>query len=152
MPRATDARMMSFDTRDGDQSMATATARKTPRNGPAVKFFTELAQRGHEPLLAGVSGRVRFDVLDKGDADSWLVKIDRGDLAVARDAGPADCAIRGTRALFDELADGRTNAMAAVLRGALVCSGDIELLIAVQRVFPDPPRGWDPNATERGAR
>jgi predicted lipid carrier protein YhbT len=117
-----------------------------------VKFFSELAARGHEPLLAHVSGRVRFDVLDKAGSDSWLVSIDQGDLAVARDAGPADCVIRGKRALFDQLARGRTNAMAAVLRGALVCSGDIELLIAVQRVFPDPPRGWDPTATERAAR
>ena len=132
--------------------MTTSTARKTPGNGPAVRFFGELAQRGHEPLLAGVSGRVRFDVMDKGASDSWLVRVDRGDLTVAHDAGPADCTIRGQRALFDELASGRTNAMAAVLRGALVCSGDIELLIAMQRVFPDPPRGWDPTATARGGR
>jgi hypothetical protein len=132
--------------------MPTSTARKTPRNGPAVRFFGELVQRGHEPLLAGVSGRVRFDVLDRGTTDSFLMSVDHGDLAVVRDAGPADCIIRGKRALFNELASGRTNAMAAVLRGALVCSGDIELLIAVQRIFPDPPRGWDPNATERGGQ
>jgi hypothetical protein len=130
--------------------MTTSTARKTSRNGPAAKFFSELAERGHEPLLAGVSGRVRFDVLDKGATDSWLVSLDRGDLSVARDAGPADCTARGERALFDKLASGRANAMAAVLRGALLCSGDIELLIAVQRIFPDPPRGWDPSANAKG--
>ena len=30
--------------------------------------------------------------------------------------------------------------MAAVLRGALVCTGDVELLLAIQRIFPGPPR------------
>ena len=30
--------------------------------------------------------------------------------------------------------------MAAVLRGALVCTGDVELLFAIQRIFPGPPR------------
>jgi predicted lipid carrier protein YhbT len=132
--------------------MTRSTAGKAPAsgNGPAVTFFSELAERDHDPLLAGVEGRVRLDVVDDGATDSWLVTFEHGDVAVGRDAGPADCTIRGKRALFDELARGRTNAMAAVLRGALVCSGDIELLIAVQRIFPDPPRGWDPSATRRG--
>ena len=60
---------------------------------------------------------------------------------MTREAGAADCTIRGERAVFEELVGGRTNAMAAVLRGALVCHGDLELLFAIQRIFPDPPAG-----------
>jgi putative sterol carrier protein len=56
----------------------------------------------------------------------------------------ADCAIRADTAFFDRLANGEENAMAAVLRGALVCTGDVELLLAIQRVFPGPARASVP--------
>ena len=103
-------------------------------------FFHELGERGHEPLLAKVTGSVRFDVVDGDRTDRWLVTISRGDVTVSHQRGRPECTIRGDKGLFDELAGGRTNAMAAVLRGALVCSGDVELLFAIQRIFPGPPR------------
>jgi putative sterol carrier protein len=105
-----------------------------------VEFFEELGRRGHEPLLAKVTGRVRFDLADGGRPDRWLVAVDRGDATVWHKGGPADCTIRTERALFERLCRGEENAMAAVLRGALVCTGDVELLYAVQRLFPGPPR------------
>jgi predicted lipid carrier protein YhbT len=106
----------------------------------AEKFFEELGRRGHEPLLAKVSGRVRFDLVDGAHTDPWLVTIDKGDLTVSHEPGDGDCAIRGGKALFDELAAGRANAMSSVLRGALECTGDLDLLLAIQRIFPAPPR------------
>ena len=104
------------------------------------QFFEELGQRGHEPLVAKFSGRVRFDVVDGDHTDRWLVTIDKGDIAVSRDGETGECVVRADKALFDRLARGETNPMAAVLRGAVVCTGDIDLLLAVQRVFPGPPR------------
>jgi hypothetical protein len=79
------------------------------------------------------------------------VAVDKGKLNVAHEAGPADCTLRGDRPVFEELAGGRTNLTAAVLRGAVVCHGDLELLFAIQRIFPAPPRGWDPTAGTREA-
>ena len=131
--------------------MTASTSRKTSAGDPAATFFDELGRRGSEPLLRKVSGRVRFDVVDAADTDSWLVAVDDGELTVTREAGAADCTIRADRAVFDEVVAGRANAVAAVLRGALACHGDLELLFAIQRVFPDPPRGWDPTAGTRGA-
>jgi predicted lipid carrier protein YhbT len=104
------------------------------------RFFEDLGQRGYEPLVAKFSGRVRFDLVDGRRTDHWLVAIDKGNLSVSRDGTDADCTIRGDKELFDRLAVGEENAMAAALRGALICTGDIELLLAVQRVFPGPPR------------
>ena len=109
-------------------------------NDDVVKFFEELGRRGHEPLLAKVTGRVRFDLVDGGRTDRWLVAVDKGDITVRHEGGLADCAIRAERALFERLCRGEENAMAAVLRGALVCTGDVELLYAIQRLFPGPPR------------
>jgi putative sterol carrier protein len=106
-----------------------------------VEFFEELGQRGHEPLLAKVTGRVRFDLVDgAGTTDRWLVAVDKGDTVVSHQGGPAECTIQAERTLFERLCRGEENAMAAVLRGALVCTGDVELLFAIQRIFPGPPR------------
>ncbi len=115
-------------------------------------FFHELGRRGREPLLANVRGRARFDVVDDSRTDRWLVAIDMGDITVSHKSGAADCTIRGNKALFDDLVSGRTNATAAVLRGALVFSGDLELLLAIQRIFPGPPRKAPPSRDVRNTR
>jgi putative sterol carrier protein len=117
-----------------------------------VEFFEELGRREHEPLLTKVSGRVRFDLVDAGRPDRWLVAVDKGDTTVLHKGGPADCTVRADRALFERLCRGEENAMAAVLRGALVCSGDVELLFAIQRIFPGPPRERQPQSSVRGWR
>ena len=117
-----------------------------------VAFFEELGRREHEPLLTKVSGRVRFDLVDTGRPDRWLVAVDKGDTTVLHKGGPADCTVRADRALFERLCRGEENAMAAVLRGALVCSGDVELLFAIQRIFPGPPRERQPQSSVRGWR
>jgi putative sterol carrier protein len=117
-----------------------------------VEFFEELGQREHEPLLGKVTGRVRFDLVDAGRPDRWLVSVDKGDTTVLHKGGPADCTVRADRALFERLCRGEENALAAVLRGALVCSGDVELLFAIQRIFPGPPPERRPQTSVRGSR
>ena len=112
-------------------------------------FFQDLQHRGHEDTLRRVAGTVRCDVVDGDLVDHWLVKIDKGDLAVSRADGPADCAIAGEKELFDRLATGQANAMAAVLRGAISVDGDLDLLLAAQRLFPGPQRV--PNEAANGS-
>lgn len=129
--------------------MTTPSSQDTPAGDPTAKFFDELGQRGSEPLLRKVSGRVRFDLVDGAATESWLVTVNKGELTVVRGSDPADCTIRGERSVFEELVGGRKNLMAAVLRGALACHGDLELMFAIQRLFPAPPRGWDPTASTR---
>ena len=102
------------------------------------RFFDRLSRRGHEPALASVSGRVRFDIVDGKHAQHWLVTIDGGDISVSRRKGKADCTMRADVRLFDRLARGEDNAMAATLRGALTCAGEVDLLLAVQKLFPGP--------------
>jgi len=104
-------------------------------------FFDRLHRRGHEPLLGSAAGRVRFDVVDDGQTRRWLVAVDKGDVSVsdaAGDASGADCTVRAQKAFFDRMCSGQENAMSAVLRGAVECSGDVELLLAIQRLFPGP--------------
>jgi hypothetical protein len=117
-----------------------------------VEFFEELGRREHDPLLAKVSGRVRFDLVDAGPPDRWLVAVEKGDTTVLHKGGPADCTVRANRELFERLCRGEENAMAAVLRGALVCTGEVELLFAIQRIFPGPPPEQQPQGRGRGSR
>jgi putative sterol carrier protein len=116
-----------------------------------VRFFQELGRRGHEPLLAKVTGRVRFDLLEGGRTDRWLVAVDKGETTVSHQGGATECTIQADRALFERLCRGEENAIAAVLRGALVCGGDVELLFAIQRIFPGPPRHRETTTASEGA-
>jgi hypothetical protein len=105
---------------------------------PTAAFFEELAGRGHDPVLGSTRGSVLVEVTDDRRIESWLVRLDGGAIAVAPGGGDADCTIRATRAAFDELAAGRTGALAATLRGALEVHGDPRLLVRFQRLFPAP--------------
>jgi putative sterol carrier protein len=67
-----------------------------------------------------------------------VVAVDRGAVTVSQGNADANCIIGADRALFERLINGEENAMAAVLRGALRCSGDVEMLLTIQRIFPGP--------------
>jgi hypothetical protein len=106
----------------------------------SAAFFDELGRHGHEPLLERVTSTVRFDIGDEASVDHRLLRIDRGDIAVTSDDVPADCTVIIDDALFNQIIGGRTGAMAAFLRGALIIEGDPEVLVLVQRLFPGHPR------------
>jgi putative sterol carrier protein len=117
----------------------------------ATLFLREFGRR-YEPLLAKVSGTVRLDLVDDDHIDRWLATIDKGAVRVAHKGGPADCTIRTQRSFFERLARGEENAFAATLRNEVRVTGDIELLLAIQRVFPGPPRAVPPTSSARGQR
>jgi predicted lipid carrier protein YhbT len=106
---------------------------------PTTEFFAELARKGHEPLVDKVNGSIRFDITDGKRKRRWLVSMDRGNVTVSRRNAAADVVVRGEAALVDRIVTGETNAMAAVLRGALQVEGEVEPLMFFQRLFPGPP-------------
>ena len=99
------------------------------------QFFQQLEARGHEPRLDKVKGTVRLELANGKRTDRWLLTIDKGDIAVSHGNGEADCVVRTTKEVFEGLATGRTNAVAAVLRGTVGVEGDRGLLVFVQRLF-----------------
>ena len=105
---------------------------------PTAEFFEQLAARGHEPLLERAGGSVRFDLSVGRKTERWLLTIDRGDISVSRRNARADCVVRTEKALFEGMARGEVNALAAMLRGVLTADGDPELLMRIQRLFPGP--------------
>jgi hypothetical protein len=104
-----------------------------------AEFFERLGRQGHEPLLERTSGTLRFDIRRGRSTERWFVAVARGDVEVSHAAAGADCTVRAGGELFDGIASGGVNAMAALLRGALLVEGDQRLLVRFQRLFPDPP-------------
>jgi hypothetical protein len=108
---------------------------------PTERFFETLAAYGHAPLLRKASGVTRFDIVEGKRASRWFVSVDKGDLTVSRrGSGEPDCVIRAEKVLFDRIASGKVNPVAAVLRGDVTIDGDWRLLVWMQRMFPGPPR------------
>ena len=129
---------------------------------PTSECFADLAERGHVPMLGSTSGTLRFDLADGARVDHWYVTIRRGDVSVTHGEGDADCVVGADRELFDRMASGAANAMAAAerafhvaggaLRGLVTPAGDLRLIIQFQRLFPGPPAGCEERAEAGYAR
>jgi putative sterol carrier protein len=105
-----------------------------------TQFFEQLGRRGHEPLLEHATGTIRFDIRDGKRTDRWFVSVKKGDIAVSHKNGHADAVVSADSELFESLASGKENAMAAMLRGDIVAEGRVQLLAQFQRLLPGPPK------------
>lgn len=102
-------------------------------------FLEELGRRGHLALLEQVKGRLRLELTEGQETDSWLVVVDHGDVRVSRGRQDADCVIYAERAYFDRIATGEAKALAALLRGLIQIEGNLQLALSVARALPGPP-------------
>ncbi|MGN9777917.1 SCP2 sterol-binding domain-containing protein [Micromonospora sp. H33] len=109
-----------------------------------TRFFEDLDRRGYEPLLAKTSGTVRFDLHEGAQTHHWMVRIDRGNLKVTQEDRDADTVVWTSPALFEELASGREDGIAAILRGDMTVSGDPRLAVQIERLFPGDPNSRGP--------
>ena len=105
-----------------------------------TEFFDALGRRGHEPMLEKTTGTIRIDLKNGKRTERWFVAIDKGDVAVSHANRSADCVVRAEKSVFDGIAAGEVNAMAAVLRGAIAVEGDSLLVVLFQRLFPAPAK------------
>ncbi|SCG59215.1 SCP2 sterol-binding domain-containing protein [Micromonospora inositola] len=118
-----------------------------------TRFFEDLDRRGFEPLLQKTSGTLRFDLHEGPQTTHWLLQIDRGNLRVRQEDQEADTVVGTPPRLFGELVTGSENAIAALLRGDMTVSGDLRLVLQVDRLFPGPPDSRGPHhAFPREAR
>lgn len=111
-------------------------------------FFDRLAARGTVPELQRTTGTLRVDIDRDGRIDHWRVEMRHGAVVVSRSEADADMILHASGRLFDDLASGRANALASMLRGELGMSGDTAGLVRFQRLFP-PPTGRKMQASAR---
>ena len=108
-----------------------------------TRFFEGLEARGHEPRLEKVKASLRFDLTNGKQTNRWHVAIDKGEIAVSHKNAKADCVVRADSSVFDGIASGEVNPVAAVLRGAIAIEGDPELLMLLRRLSPAPGRSHE---------
>jgi putative sterol carrier protein len=119
---------------------AAATGSEEAAIADATKeFFESIGRKGREPLFGAAIGTVQFELADGTHIERWLVSVNKGDVTVSPKRGKADCTVRVSKKLFEDVARGEVNAMAAILRGELTVEGDSTLLVRFQRLFPSPP-------------
>ena len=103
-----------------------------------AEFFDRLAGRATVPGLERTTGSVRFELTRGDPPEHWRVAFKRGAVTVDQGADATDCVVRTDACTFEELASGRANVMATLLRGRLEADGEPELLTRFQRLFPAP--------------
>ncbi|MGB7051908.1 MAG: SCP2 sterol-binding domain-containing protein [Acidimicrobiales bacterium] len=106
---------------------------------PTEHFFEDLASRGEEPLLHNISGSLRIDITDGATTRHFHITVDGGHVDVSHRIIRADAIVRVERALFNEMAEGKMNPLAAFLRGRFTIEGDPGLMTSLTRLFPGPP-------------
>jgi putative sterol carrier protein len=116
-------------------------------DNPSVDFLEELGRRGHLEVFEQVKGRLRLDLADGRETDSWLVAVDQGNVRVSRGRQDADCVVYAERIFFDRFVTGEANALAALLRGVIEIEGNLQLALMLGRALPGPP-----HSTWRGHR
>ena len=112
-----------------------------PPRGAVASY--DFWNRLYRVTVRKAEGTTRFEIVDGKRTSRWFVTVTKGHMGVSRrGVGDPDCAIRADKALFEKIASGNLNAVAAVLRGDLAIEGDWRLLIWMQRLFPGrrPPR------------
>jgi len=126
---------------DNDEIALLASGRSRIMTDAVDVFFRDLVARGHQPTLANIRGTVLFDLLtgQGGEDERWQLGIDNGVITLAESQESVTCTLRADKVFFERLIAGRANALTAVLRGEIECFGDVELLMALQRIFPGPP-------------
>jgi hypothetical protein len=115
---------------------------------PSRDFFNRVHEQGFDARLGRARGTLRFDVGDGGPVEHWLVSLDCGGIQVSRVADEAaDCVVRLDSATLDGIVSGDVNLTASMLRGGIAATGNIDLLLYLQRLFPTGPHAQDRDQT-----
>ncbi|GAA3749068.1 hypothetical protein GCM10022225_36660 [Plantactinospora mayteni] len=111
---------------------------------PTAEFFSRIEEHGPDLLPAKARGRLRFDLDRDGEVEHWFVAVNQGNVLVSREKREADCVVATEKELFDKLATGEAQVLAAYNRNDLTVRGNLPLLLVFRRAFPSPPGTRDP--------
>lgn len=113
-------------------------------------FFATLAERGGAAISPELHGTLRFDLRRAGGLDQWYVTLARGQVQVIRKIKPADrpanCVILMEASAFERLTTGQESLIAMMLRNQVASEGELPLILAFRRFFPDAPGARDPRS------
>lgn len=111
---------------------------------PSARLFERISRLGRVDALAGIDGRLRFDVHVADRVEHRAIIVHSGQVSVASEVEDPDCVVDVDKALLDQMASGQSNAMTALLRGDMMVSGDVRLLVLLERLLPGPAGAHGP--------
>ena len=114
---------------------------------PTARLFERISRLGRVDALAEVDGRLRFDIHDGDRVEHRAIIVHRGQISVGHEVDDPDCVVDADKALFDRMASGQSNAMTALLRGDMMITGDVLLLVLLERLLPGPAGAHGPRRT-----
>ncbi len=103
-----------------------------------ISAFFESIAGPHPAVPRTVSGSLRFDLENGKRSEHWRVTFVKGVVSTARSNAPADCVVRTDKATMEAIIQGRINAMAALLRGAMKVEGQTLLLALFRGLVTTP--------------
>jgi hypothetical protein len=113
-----------------------------------AQLFDRTGRLGRVDMLADVTGSLRFDIAEDDQVvDQWTMLVDDGRITVEHRGGDTDCVVSLDRSLMARMATGQSNAMAALLRGDMMVTGDVQLLVLMERLLPGPAGAHGPRRT-----
>src|SRR5215813_1853453 len=111
---------------------------------PTAEFFRRIDWSRPATLPTHLKATVSIEVTSNGSVDSWLVTFDGGVIHVLPERHPADCTIRMSRSLFNQLVRGSVRGLPLVLANEMIVEGDFRVLPLLASVLPGPADAHDP--------
>jgi len=100
--------------------------------------FFESVHGSHPEVPDTITGSLRFDLENGKRSECWRVTLNKGVVSSARSNASADCVVHTDKATLAAIIEGRANAMAALLRGAVRVEGQALLMAYFRRLFTEP--------------
>ena len=111
---------------------------RVARAGDVILDFFESISGPHPEVPDTISGSLRFDLENGKRSECWRVTLNQGAVSSSRSNAPADCVVHTDKATLAAIIEGRANAMAALLRGAVRVEGQALLMAYFRRLFTEP--------------
>ncbi len=103
-----------------------------------VRSFFQNLNGFRQAIPRTTSGTMRFDIRDGKRLEHWLVTFKDGNVSTIESNEEADCVVQTDGKTFAAVLDGRTNAMAAMLRGTILLEGKILLMGIFRKLLVAP--------------
>jgi putative sterol carrier protein len=103
-----------------------------------ISSFFESLNGPHPAVPKTISGNLRFDLQDGNRVEHWRVTFAKGVVSTVRSNAASDCVAHTDKETMEAIIQGRVNAMAALLRGAIKIEGQALLLALFRSLLTAP--------------
>ncbi len=101
----------------------------------AQQYFDQMPAAFRKDRAVGLNATYQFELSGEGGG-SWYVKISSGELQVGQGEQPdPDVILRAAAADYVAIAEGRMNAMLAMVTGKFKISGNMGLAMKLEKLF-----------------